>query len=283
MVLAEEQVPEEPALDLEDPIGAQTLQGLRRGDSQLVEHMVGELGGDLAGPHEVGAAGLEDRAVEEPVGAREAKEGGAAHGAGRLAEDRDLVGVAAEGLDLVAYPGERGHLVEEALVAGGGEPLAEAVAQAKEAEGAEPVVDGDDHHVPPPGQGRAVIEHLGARAQQEGSAVDPHQDRPSPAVGRGRPDVQIEAVLAGAADAEAHDGPDERAVLRGRRPEERGVVRAGPRLGRLGWPEAPRPDRRAGVGDPAEYREAFLGQAAHTAPAGLDQDVHGLYTTSPHE
>jgi hypothetical protein len=95
--------------------------------------VVGELGGDLAGPHEVGAAGLEDRAVEEPVGAREAKEGGAAHGAGRLAEDRDLAGVAPEGLDLVAHPGERGHLVEETLVPGGGQPLAEAVAQAQEA------------------------------------------------------------------------------------------------------------------------------------------------------
>ena len=222
--------------------------------------------------------------MEEPAGARHAEQGGAAHRARRLAEDRDVAGVAPERRDLVAHPFERGHLVEETLVARcAGSRSAEAVAQAQEAEGAEPVVDGDHHHVPPPGQRRAVVEHLGARAEQEGAAVDPHQDRPPPPVGRGRPDVQIEAVLAGTADAQAHDGPDERAVLRGRRPEARGVVRAGPRLGRLGRPEATRPDRRAGVGNPAEHREACLGQAAHATPAGLDQDVHGLYTTSPHE
>ena len=64
---------------------------------------------------------------------------------------------------------------------------------------------------------------------------------------------------------------------------KRGVADAGPRLGRLGRAEAQLADRRAREGDAAEHREASFGDAAHRPAAGLDQNIHGLYTNVPHE
>ena len=42
-----------------------------------------------------------------------------ARGAGRLAEDRDVAGVAAEGCDVLLDPLQRGDLVEQAVIARG--------------------------------------------------------------------------------------------------------------------------------------------------------------------
>src|SRR4029079_14903195 len=94
------------------------------------------------GPHEVASARREDGAVEESPRARHGEQGGAAHRARRLAEDRDLPRVAPEGLDLVAHPFEGRDLIEEPLVAGGGQALAEPLAEAQEAEGPEAGGDG---------------------------------------------------------------------------------------------------------------------------------------------
>ena len=85
-------------------------------------------------------------------------------GAGRLAEDRDVVGIAAERRDAVAHPLERRDLVEDAGVARTGELVAEQVGEVQEPERPEPVVDRDDDDV-------AVLREL--------RAVVPRRRRPS--------------------------------------------------------------------------------------------------------
>ena len=64
----------------------------------------------------------------------------------RLAEDRDVVRVAAERGDVVTHPLQCGDLVEQRDVARAREAVVEMV-EVREAERAEPVVDGDDDHV----------------------------------------------------------------------------------------------------------------------------------------
>ena len=120
-----------------------------------------------------------------------------AGGAGRLAEDGDAIGVAAECRDVAANPAERGGHVEQAVVAAG--VLRRLCAERRvghEAERSEPIVEGDEQHAVP--RQVAVHEHrVAASALLERAAVKPDQDRPARIGRRCRaPDVEVEAVFA---------------------------------------------------------------------------------------
>ena len=115
------------------------------------------------------------------------------HGAGTLAEDRHLARVAAEGSDVLRHPTQRQALVEDAVIAGEAQ-----LGHGQKAQGAQAVVEGDHHHVARCGEVGAVIDRQGARAEQEGAAMDEDHDRqPLALVDRGarRPDVEEQAVL----------------------------------------------------------------------------------------
>ena len=89
----------------------------------------------------------------------------------------DAVGVSAERGDVVAYPAQRRQHVAQPQV--GVEPATRGVKlrQVEEAERAEPIVHGDDHHLAATGQYPAVVEGLARRAQDVGPAVHPHHHR----------------------------------------------------------------------------------------------------------
>ena len=136
--------------------------------------------------------------MEQPPGDRRAAEHADDGRAGRLAEDREVVRVAAERRDVVLHPGEGGNGVEERLVAGrfAARLLGEFRVR-EEAECAEAIVEVDEHHALLR-QVLAVVVRAVAASLGVGAAVDPDHDRPPlvRAVGV-RPDVQEQAVLAG--------------------------------------------------------------------------------------
>ena len=102
--------------------------------------------------HQLGGAALHDGPVEEALGTGRAEQREHAPGSGRLAEDRDVGGVAAEAGDVVADPFERSDLVEDAEVGG-----RTGVLDHEEPERADAVVDGDDHAVGARGEAGAVV------------------------------------------------------------------------------------------------------------------------------
>ena len=97
--------------------------------------------------------------MKQPAGRGRGEQIRHRHPARRLAEDRDVRRVAAEGRDVLAHPFEGGHLVEQA-------PVAERAlgfvvgerAVSEIAEDAQAIVDGHDHDVAARGQAAAVVE-----------------------------------------------------------------------------------------------------------------------------
>ena len=139
-------------------VDGQRQQRVGRGGGE-VERAEEALGHPLAhagGMVVLGGAALGDGLVEQALGRWRAEERADAHAAGGLAEDRDVAGVAAEAGDVVAHPTEGGDLVADAVGARAGERRVQ-VPEVEEPEGAQPVVDRDDHHVAVPGQVRAVV------------------------------------------------------------------------------------------------------------------------------
>jgi hypothetical protein len=63
--------------------------------------------------HVVGRAALEDGCVKQSLRTWRSEQCPHAHGTGGLAEDRHVLGVAAEALDVVPYPFEHGDLVAQ--------------------------------------------------------------------------------------------------------------------------------------------------------------------------
>ena len=122
---------------------------------------------DLGRDDPVGGPALGDGPPEQALGPGHGQERADAHGAGRLAEDRDVGRVAAEGRDVVAHPLERGDLVEQAEVR-------IAVGEVEEALGADAVVDrhADDAVA---GEAAAVVGRAGP--DLEHAARDPDHDR----------------------------------------------------------------------------------------------------------
>jgi len=108
----------------------------------------------------------------------------------------DVATIAAERLCVVAHPLQGEHEVEQAGHARAGKVLATQVGQVQVAEGVQPVIEGDDHHVAPPAEGGAVVPAFRTGAGHESPTVEPHHDRTAGAVAQsGSPDVQDQAVL----------------------------------------------------------------------------------------
>ena len=182
-------------------------RGVLGREPERVEEPLRDLRGLLLAGHVVQRSALEDRAVEQPARGGRREQRSHAHAARGLAEDRHVPGVAAERGDVLAHPFERADLVAQAEVRVDAARAQLGVVQ--EAERAEPVVDRHDDHVAAPREPRAVVEEGRARAHHERAAVDPDHHRAALRVGRGRPDVEREAVLRLAigrhADQAAHE------------------------------------------------------------------------------
>ena len=123
----------------------------------------------------IGAA-LRDRAVEEARRERRRELRVHAQPAGRLAEDRHVVRVAAELRDVALHPAQRGLLVHQAVVAGahGRATPALSAGCARKPEPAEPVVDRDDDRALLDEPRRVVVVAL---ADRQRAAVDPDHHR----------------------------------------------------------------------------------------------------------
>ena len=173
-----------------------------------------------------------------------------AEGAGGLAENRDLAGIPAKGADVVLHPAQRSQLVEQPEVGG-------AIPKPEEALRPQPVIDGhaDDAVA---GKAAAVVDRDRARAPQKRSAGDPHDYRKVMRAGVGRPDVEIQAVLA--TDSRVAQHLPERFGIRRLGRNGPVLVRRshfGPRLRRLRWPKAVGAERRGREGNPLERRDAI--------------------------
>jgi hypothetical protein len=222
-------------------------------------------------------AALQDRAAEAPARFGRAEQRADAHRAGRLAEDRDVLGIAAEVRDVLVHPVERGGLVAQHQVRVRVLAAGDEIAQRERAQRAQAVVQGHDDGVAARRQARAVVERRAARADQERAAVDEDQHRAASAVrGRG-PHVQVEAVLVLPVRA-AHEAPHQRVLgarLRGAGAEAQRLALAAPRLRGLRRAEAQRPDRRLRVRNAAERDDAAAARAAHSTRTRLGDLAHG--------
>ena len=224
-------------------------------------------------------ARLRDGAVEESLGLGCSEQHADAHSAGRLAEDRDVVGVAAEAGDVVAHPAQRGDLVAHAVVAAVGviavgEGLVVEVAQRAEA-----VVDRDQHDVAAAGEVLAVVDRRRAGAAGEAAAVDPDHHRARRVVEAGRPDVEREAVFVDGLlpGAEQFDAGHECLHCAGA--EFVGLAHAVPRFGVARRAPAQLAQRRRGVGDAAEDDDVVFLASRDSAVFGCDGGRHGVLLT----
>jgi hypothetical protein len=190
-------------------------------------------------------AALGDDPLEKTLGARHREKRRHAHAAGRLAEDGDVGVVPPESGDVVPHPFQCRDLVEQAEVG-------DSVAQEQEAVDAEPVVDADQDHAIAREPAAIVVRHSSGSVG-EGAAVDPDHRRQPGGRRVGRPDVQVEAVLA--LDRRLReDRVEGREIgrLRHRGAERERVPGPFPGRGRLRRPEAVGGERRGGVGDAFE-------------------------------
>ena len=130
--------------------------------------------GSLTGPGSVDGAALEDAAPGQVAADGRQQVDADGTGAGALAEQRQLVGIAAEAAGVVLDPLDGQRLVVEAHVA---RRLVRA--QVQEAEGADAVVERRHDDVVVAGQQRAVVELQRRRAAHVAAAVDPDQHRRS--------------------------------------------------------------------------------------------------------
>ena len=215
---------------------------------------------------------LGDRPVVEGIGRRCAEDRGDGSGAGRLATDGHLPGVAAEVGDVVVDPLQRGDLVADAVVLRSGEGGVE-VAELHEAEHAEPVVDGHDDDVTLPSERGAVVGVAGTGGV--GAAVDPEEHRAAGPVRRRGVDVEEEAVLVPndvARRQGARRGPGD---LGRRGAETGGVVDAVPPADGYRWREAASPGGWLGVADAEELVDAVAFPAPDRAERGVDRGHRG--------
>jgi hypothetical protein len=168
----------------------------RRGTEALAERRARPLGVRQA-LHRGHAEALRDRAGKEAARARRRHHVHDPGGAGRLAEDRDAVRVAAERRDVAPDPAERRGHVEQAVVAGAGPAgFGGQLRMGHEPERPQPVVERDEHDA----LARQVAPHedrIAARALLKRATVEPDHHRPARVGGRGRaPYIEIEAVFA---------------------------------------------------------------------------------------
>ena len=124
------------------------------------------------------ATRVANRSVEQPARQRCRLQGTDRPGPGRLPKNGDVVRIASEGRDVVAHPGEGGHVVQDAVVARRGVlGLGGQGRVRQKAEGTEPVVGG--HHQHAFLGHRGPVEDLGtAHTRVVAAAVEPDHDRP---------------------------------------------------------------------------------------------------------
>jgi len=167
------------------------------------------VGSSSSGRNVMGRSALQDRLVEEAPRRGHAEQRADTHRASGLAEDRDILGISAERVDVVAHPLEGGDLVSDPDIRGRAiVPVAKG-SPIEEAEHTQPVVDRDNHDVASIGHSSAVIERGRSRSEDECTAVNPDENGTTRVVTSRRPDVQVEAVLTlatpcGADDAANH-------------------------------------------------------------------------------
>ena len=178
-------------------------------ESQLLHHSPGNFFAVLRRIFfdEVGDTALDDGLVEEARGGGHLHKRVDLHAAAGLAEDGDVVRVAAETGDVVPHPPQGHDDVVHARGAGEGVLLSK-FGEVEIAQDVQPVVDGDHHHVSPAAEILAVIaDQFQGRAVAEAAAVDPeHDGLLRRLVQRRRPDVEHLTVLAlgPVAHAEVH-------------------------------------------------------------------------------
>src|SRR4029077_6928901 len=110
-----------------------------------------------------------------------------------FAEQGHVARIAAEAADVALHPAQRGLLVHQAVVAGRAAPAAGQRRVGQEAEGAEPVVDGDHYDAVPDKFGRVVV--VAFTGTQRAAVHPDHHGQVSCLVGGGGEHVQVQAVL----------------------------------------------------------------------------------------
>ena len=207
--------------------------------------------------------------MKQPSRRRQCQQVADAHATGGLAEDGDIAGITAEMRDVVAHPGQRLDLIEQPLIAGGRDATVRHRGQRREAQDSQPIVDGDHHHIAVASEGSALVDTLGARADGEAAAVDPHHYR-SFAGTPGRPDIEGQAVLGLGTGFGAHDVV-QRALVLGRPVAELPrIPNPGPGQRVRRRQPASLADRRRGIGNALEYQHAALFVTLQLAAADLD-------------
>ena len=184
-----------------------------------------------------------------------------------LAEQQDVLWVAAEGCDVGLHPRERRALVEETVVPGCIAALLRQRRMRQETEGAESVVQCDDHRVTACGEGGAVVQRFRRASEAERAAVHEDHDRTRRIWReRGRPDIESKAVFV-VLDGSARRARGLRAVrtwrrrVEGRFPRRRGLRRT----------PAQGSDGRSGE------RDAAKGEGAGLRDVTQDGAVRGVH------
>ena len=137
----------------------------------------------------------------------------------------------------------------------------------EEAELTEPVVGGHHDHVAGLREPAPVVERVDRRADGVAAAVEPHQDRPRGPGRRGRPHVELQAVLVAARTRR-------RVELRARRAEPRRVQLLARTRRRCGRAEPQLADRRRRERHALERPGRAVARAAER-PAGRAHDLAG--------
>src|SRR5678816_4420390 len=129
---------------------------------------------------------LEDRPSEQTLRTGHGEQHPDAHRTRGLAADRHVVRIATEGSDVLPHPPHRGDLIEETAVRDPVPPVQEALRTRS-------VIDRDAHEAITR-EATAIVPGVGASPER--SAGDPyHHGKPHPCR-IGRPDVEVQAVLA---------------------------------------------------------------------------------------
>ena len=173
-------------------------------------------------------------------------------------EQRDLAGVAAERVDLVAHPLEPGAQVEQPEV------------RREEAERPEPVRERHHDQIAAAREPAPAHARLAGRALGEAAAVHEDEHRPRHAVEARRPEVEREAVLALLRRALAGQRREVRGVLRRRGRGLAALAHPRPGLGGRRRAQPQRADRRARERHAAERGDAAIEPAANSTGARVD-------------
>ena len=159
------------------------LVDLIAGEIQVLERVGGDRLLRLDARRDIGravgvvAAALRRDLVEQPLGRRHVHHADDFAAAARLPEDHHVVGIAAEGLDVVLHPLQRHHQIGRAGVARV-RVLRTVGREIQRAEDVQPVVHADHHDVAELAERAAVVGvRLHRRAVGEAAAVHPHHDR----------------------------------------------------------------------------------------------------------